>query len=194
MPTKTWVVGEEVLAADFNTMIQRQVVAVFANAAARTAAIAAPIPGMVSYLTDTGRLEQYSDKAGVAGWYPPWSTAWGDVFYADVGLAATTGPAFITGTMFTFPVLNRRYLVQFRAQGTKDGTAGVSRFQFQTNRGAGVLAEQTQPAADTWAASLHERYIATAATDTQVQVNVQTTAGTIITTWGRLVVTDIGPA
>jgi hypothetical protein len=47
-------VGEEVLAADFNTMVQRQVVATFANAAARDAAIPAPTEGMTCYVTGIG--------------------------------------------------------------------------------------------------------------------------------------------
>jgi len=63
MPTKTWVVGEEVLAADFNTMVQRQVVATFPNAAGRTAAIAAPAAGMVTYLTDLQALQVYNGTA-----------------------------------------------------------------------------------------------------------------------------------
>jgi hypothetical protein len=53
------VVGEEVLAADFNTYVQKQVVATFANAAARTAAIPAPTAGMVSYLTDVQVVQYY---------------------------------------------------------------------------------------------------------------------------------------
>jgi hypothetical protein len=63
MPTKTWVVGEEVLAADWNTYVQEQVVATFANAAARTTAIAAPKPGMLTWLIDVKRLELYDGTA-----------------------------------------------------------------------------------------------------------------------------------
>lgn len=47
MPTKTWAVGEEVLAADFNTYVQRQVVPTFASAAARNAAMASPAVGQM---------------------------------------------------------------------------------------------------------------------------------------------------
>lgn len=57
MPTKTWVVGEEVLAADFNTFVQKQVVATFANSAARTAALPAPTAGMQTWLDDVKRME-----------------------------------------------------------------------------------------------------------------------------------------
>jgi hypothetical protein len=63
MPTKTWAVGEEVLAADFNAMVQRQIVATFPNAAARTAEITTPTAGMVSYLADTKALQVYDGAA-----------------------------------------------------------------------------------------------------------------------------------
>lgn len=62
MPYKTWVVGEEVLAADFNAFVQKQVVATFPNAAARDAAIPAPNPGMKAWLDDVA-LEQVYDGA-----------------------------------------------------------------------------------------------------------------------------------
>lgn len=71
MPTKSWVVGEEVLAADFNSYVQRQVVATFANAAARDAAIGAPTQGMVCYLLDTNRLQTYTYGA----WQPTSQTS-----------------------------------------------------------------------------------------------------------------------
>jgi hypothetical protein len=50
---KTWVVGEEVLAADFNDYVQEQVVATFANAAARTSAMPAPNVGSLTFLADS---------------------------------------------------------------------------------------------------------------------------------------------
>lgn len=53
MPTRTWVVGEEVLAADFNTFVQQQVVSTFANTAARDAWSSAP-NGARCVTLDTG--------------------------------------------------------------------------------------------------------------------------------------------
>lgn len=53
MPFKIWAVGEEVLAADFNDYVQEQTVATFANAAARSAALAAPNVGQLTFLSDT---------------------------------------------------------------------------------------------------------------------------------------------
>jgi hypothetical protein len=48
MPNKTWAVGEEVLAADFNTYVQKQVVAQFVDAAQRTAQLPTPATGQLS--------------------------------------------------------------------------------------------------------------------------------------------------
>ncbi len=66
MPTKTWAPGEAVIAADFNSYVQQQVVATFANAAARAAAITTPLPGMLTWVADKARLEYYTG----AGWRP----------------------------------------------------------------------------------------------------------------------------
>jgi hypothetical protein len=63
MPTKTWAVGEEVLAADFNSYVQTQVVATFPNAAARTAAIPTPTAGRVTYVADL-KVLQVHDGTG----------------------------------------------------------------------------------------------------------------------------------
>lgn len=58
MPQKTWAIGEEVLATDFNTYVQNQIVARFATAAARDAAWPAATagPGAMSVTTDNGTL------------------------------------------------------------------------------------------------------------------------------------------
>ena len=76
MPQKTWVVGEEVLAADFNTYVQNQVVAKFATVAARDAAWPAATagPGAMSVTTDTNTLWLVVGVAWVAagGAASPW--------------------------------------------------------------------------------------------------------------------------
>ena len=74
MATKTWVVGEEVLAADFNTYVQKQVVATFPNAAARDAALPAPTVGMLVHLADTTELLVATTTA-TSGWKPIARTA-----------------------------------------------------------------------------------------------------------------------
>jgi hypothetical protein len=58
MPQKTWVVGEEVLATDFNTYVQKQVVPTFASVAARDATYNAATAGVGATCTtvDTGTM------------------------------------------------------------------------------------------------------------------------------------------
>lgn len=81
MPTKTWVVGEEVLAADFNSYVQKQIVATFANAAARDAAIPGPTEGMMCYLNDVHQLQVRRATL----WAPPPGTVvkWAVLVHVD---------------------------------------------------------------------------------------------------------------
>jgi len=62
---KTFTTGEVLTAADTNGYLM-QGVNVFANAAARTAAITSPQEGQMSYLKDTDSVESYSGSAWVA--------------------------------------------------------------------------------------------------------------------------------
>lgn len=58
--------GEVLTAAQANGYLASQVVMVFANASARTSAIASPQEGMISFLKDTNSTEYYSGSAWVA--------------------------------------------------------------------------------------------------------------------------------
>jgi hypothetical protein len=62
---KTFVTGDVLTAADTNGYLM-QGVWVFANAAARTAAVTSPQEGNMSYLKDTNSTEYYSGSAWVA--------------------------------------------------------------------------------------------------------------------------------
>ena len=62
---KTFTTGEVLTAADTNGYLMQGVL-VFADAAARTAAITSPQEGQVSYLKDTNSTEYYSGSAWVA--------------------------------------------------------------------------------------------------------------------------------
>lgn len=62
MPQKTWAVGEEVLAADFNSFLQQQVVATFPNTVTRDLWAAPPI-GALCVTTDTLTFWIYSGSA-----------------------------------------------------------------------------------------------------------------------------------
>jgi hypothetical protein len=63
---KEFTTGDVLTAADANGYLASQVVMVFADAAARTSAIASPEEGMISYLKDTNSTEYYSGSAWVA--------------------------------------------------------------------------------------------------------------------------------
>jgi len=63
---KSWVDGDILTAGDVNTYLMQQAVMVFADASARTSAIAAPSEGMVTYLTGTDVIEYYDGAA----WQP----------------------------------------------------------------------------------------------------------------------------
>lgn len=62
---KQWVDGDILTAGDVNTYLMDQAVMVFADASARTSAIAAPSEGMVTYLTGTNVIEYYDGAAWV---------------------------------------------------------------------------------------------------------------------------------
>lgn len=148
---------------------------------------------MLCYLNDTGALLQYTDKASPAGWLKPWALPWGEVFHAAASEGMTPGPVVVTGTNVVFPVANRRYLAQWRCQATKDGAAGNPKYTFQTNLGLGNFAQQTMQGG--WVASiaLTDHFISAAGVTT-VFVIVEGGGGSVATTEGRFIVTDVGPA
>ena len=82
---KVWGAGDVLAAADVNGYLMDQAVMVFADAAARTAAIAAPTEGMVTYLSDTNALEYYDGSAFVGVSNP------GDITAVTAGTALTGG-------------------------------------------------------------------------------------------------------
>ena len=60
MPKKTFTAGEVLAAADVNTYLMDQAVMTFAGSAARGSAIGTATEGMVSYLTDTNKIEVFT--------------------------------------------------------------------------------------------------------------------------------------
>jgi hypothetical protein len=78
MPQKSWAVGEEVLAADFNAYLQNQVVAVFTTTSQRDTDWASPPNGAKCIVTATNT--EYQRIAGA--WYTP---------YQRLAYAQTTG-------------------------------------------------------------------------------------------------------
>jgi len=60
MPRKVFTAGEVLAAADVNSNLMDQAVMTFADAAARTSALASPIEGMVTYLADVDLFQFYN--------------------------------------------------------------------------------------------------------------------------------------
>lgn len=86
---KEFATGDVLTAAAANGYLASQVVMVFADAAARTAAITSPQEGMITYLKDTDVVQYYSGSA-----------------YITVG--GTTSPLTTKGDLFTFSTANAR--------------------------------------------------------------------------------------
>ena len=65
MPFTVWATGQTVTAADFNTMVQQQVVSTWASTAARDAGIATPSHGMFAFTEDQNKLWYYDSSSWV---------------------------------------------------------------------------------------------------------------------------------
>ena len=86
MSWKLWAVGEVVEADDFQSLIQNQVVQVYADAAARTTALGDNVAeGMLAFLSDTDSLQYYSGSDWVAVSNP------GDITSVVAGTALSGG-------------------------------------------------------------------------------------------------------
>ena len=112
MPRKVFVANEILTAGAVNTNLMDQAVMVFADAAARTAALGSPSEGMVTYLEDSDSLELYTTSWGpvspaitradlpagsvlqvVSTTKTDAFTATGTTFQAITGLTATITPS-----------------------------------------------------------------------------------------------------
>jgi hypothetical protein len=98
MAYKTFVAGEEALAADVNSYLMSQTVSRFANASARTAALTGPVSNQLSMLDDRpGVVQRWSGSAWVdmPGCFVRWQASNPNVVVAS--------PADFTVLSFTMP-------------------------------------------------------------------------------------------
>lgn len=103
---------------------------VFRNAAARDSQLTAPMIGQACVLLDSGNFLIF--YGGIAGWQPPWNTAWGQQgFTLDVNFSQALPIVFGTNiglsSSFT-PVPNRIYQIDF--QGAAYSTAVSDTLEF----------------------------------------------------------------
>jgi hypothetical protein len=111
---KEFTTGDVLTAADANGYLASQVVMVFADSAARSAAITSPQEGMISFLKDTNAVEAYDGAAwvGVGGGSSPLTTK-GDLYTFDTadarlgvganGTVLTADSAETTGLKWATP-------------------------------------------------------------------------------------------
>lgn len=134
MPQKSWAVGEEVLAADFNTYVQQQVVPQFTTAAQRDSQWASPPNGARCVTVDTNTEWQRINNT----WYAPFQV---------LGSADTTGnsgaiSAEVTignAVAVTLPA-QRRLLLSAYVRGVNGSVATAAGF-LRIKEGATVLQE-----------------------------------------------------
>lgn len=110
--------GDVLTAAAANGYLASQVVMVFADAAARTAAITSPQEGMISYLKDTNATQYYS------------GSAW-------VSIGGSTSPLTTKGDLYTYSTTDARLGVGTNGQVlTADSTAATG-IKWATAAGGG---------------------------------------------------------
>lgn len=185
MPRKTFVAGEEALAADVNTYLMDQVVPRFATAAARDSAIPAPVAGMTCLLTGTMALQIHD---GTIWLEPGKQTA--IVLPGQTGVSALTN---VTGSGFTLPSRLRRYLVAVHFNLFKAGAAGAVTIGIQGTGLSGLLTVGSGLMANPEGKTVSGFWSVSGATVPGGALNVTPSAGTCNIDPGSLVtVTDVG--
>jgi hypothetical protein len=193
---KTWAIGEEVLATDFNNYVQSQVTAQFANAAARDA-WSSPPNGALCVTLDDGVLWQ----RGPTAWRKPWASPWGRVGEAVAvadHLTFTTVMTAINGMSITFTAFaGRLYRVYFIVAARQNTANGVQAFQiFDGTTGASVI--QRMGVAGLFDAVQGELLLSWPAGARTLSVRANVAAGSMdilsaSALSGRIYVSDIGP-
>lgn len=108
---KNFTAGSVLTASDVNNYLMEQSVMVFANAAARDAAITSPERGMAVFLSDSASLLFY--YGATTGWRPAWNQPWGLNLFQTYATQQTSN---FTQTYSVDIVANRRYMLTMTSQ------------------------------------------------------------------------------
>ena len=146
---KTFATGDILTSADTNGYLMSQTVMVFADSTARTAAIASPQQGMVSFLKGTNSTEYYNGSAWVA-----------------IGGGGLTSPLTTKGDVWGYSTTNARVGVGTNGQVlTADSTAATG-VKWAAAAGGGKVLQVIQGSISTATSTASSTYADTGVTAT----------------------------
>ncbi len=203
MPTKVWQPGEEVTSAEFNPLVQEQVVPTFATPAERDAAITAPKVGQLCYVNGPGvegkLLLQYTDATTVPGWHRLWNEPWGEIAHYTPADVHFGGWQWVIGGGFHFPTSKRIVQVRLTGQMYKDvdGNDAHTVLRMMVSGDAGTGLQTVRDAVCTlhqgWAGYAEVSEMIPTDFWPEVHFQVMCTWGTAWLQWPRITLIDMGP-